>query len=132
MNINAAFPSSYLKAADLQGRAVRVQIADCVIQPLDDGDKPLLTFAGKDRGLILNKTNGGLLAAALGDETDHWRGKTVEIYPDRVMFQGRMVECIRVRVPQDSPAPAMAPAQAASFAAQAPAPAPDFDDSIPF
>ena len=68
MNINAAFPGAYLKAADLQGRAVRVQIQDCVMEHLDDGDKPLLTFAGKDRGLILNKTNGGILAAALGDD----------------------------------------------------------------
>lgn len=125
MNINSAFPSSYLKAADLQGRAVRVQIADCVIQPLDDGDKPLVHFIGKDRGLILNKTNAGILAAALGEETDEWRGQYVELYPDRVMFQGKMVECVRVRAARERPAtPPPAPIQAP--------PATDFSDSIPF
>ena len=89
--------------------------------------------------MILNKTNAGLLAAALGDETDHWRGKQVELYPDRTMFSGRMVECIRVRVPRDAapaqpaPAPALTPEHTASFAAQAPTqPAPAFDDDIPF
>ena len=126
MNINAAFPGAYLKAADLQGRAVRVQIQDCVMEHLDDGDKPLLTFAGKDRGLILNKTNGGILAAALGDETDLWRGHTIELYPDKVMFSGRMVDAIRVRIPREAQP---TPAQPAPPPAPASAP---FDDDIPF
>lgn len=121
MNINTAFPSTYLKAADLQGRAVKVTIKDCVIQPLDDGDKPLLTFVGKDRGLILNKTNAGMLAAVLGDETDHWRGKRIELYPDKTMFSGRMVECIRVRIPQE-----LGPAATTEHAAN------EFDDVVPF
>lgn len=151
MKISDAFPSTYLKAADLQGRTVRVTIADCRMEHFDDESKPLLMFVGKDRGLILNKTNSGMLVAALGDETDLWRGRVVELYPDRVMFSGRMVDAIRLRVPgpaapaatpaavptqAPTPAPQPDPRHAASFAAQAPAPgqpqAVPFDDDIPF
>lgn len=137
MKISEAFPGTYLKAADLQGRTVRVTIADCRMEHLDDETKPLLLFVGKERGLILNKTNSGILVAALGDETDLWRGRVIELYPDRVMFSGRMVDAIRLRVPAGTPAPPPAPPAppAASLAAQAPAlptDRPPFDDDIPF
>lgn len=148
MNIEAEYMtlSAYLKAANLQGRAWQLTIADCRMEHFDDESKPLLLFAGTERGLILNKTNAGILVNAFGPETDAWRGRVVELYPDRVMFAGRIVDAIRVRIPQagaaSSPAaPAPTPAQqhAASLAFQAPssspAPAPvqgsEFRD-IPF
>jgi hypothetical protein len=138
MKISDAYPGSYLKAADLQGRAPRVTIADCRMEHFDDESKPLLLFVGKERGLILNKTTAGILVARLGDDTDAWLWRVVELYPDRVMFQGRMVDAIRVRMPavHQTPPPAAPPAQnpahAASFQAQAPAAAPPFNDDIPF
>lgn len=99
MNISQAFPSNYLKAGDLNGRAVKVRISGCELEDLDGEHKPVLRFEGKQKGMVLNRTNAGVLAAALGDETDNWTGSEVEIYPDRTMFQGRMVDCLRVRVP---------------------------------
>lgn len=142
MKISDAFPSTYLKAADLQGRAVLVTIADCRMEHLDDESKPMLLFVGKGRGLILNKTNAGILVNALGDETDAWRGRVVELYPDRVMFAGRMVDAIRLRIPQApaaSPPPPMHPAAPAATAWQQqaapqafPIPAPELNDDIPF
>jgi hypothetical protein len=103
MKISEAFPSSYLKASDLQGRAVRVTIEGCRLAHLDDESKPALSFRGKKAELLIDKTNAGVLAAALGDETDEWVGREIELYPDRVMFSGRMVDAIRVRVPQPAP-----------------------------
>lgn len=140
MKVNDLYPSKYVRANDLNGQAVRVTIEDCRLEHFDDESKPLLAFVGKQKGLLLNKTNAGLLAAAMGDETDDWRGREVELYPDRVMFQGRMVDAVRLRVPRPAqPAPAqqspMQPAQAASMAAQAPVSAPadqPFDDPVPF
>lgn len=149
MLISAAFPGSYLKAQDLQGRTIPVTIADCRMEDLGGEEKPVLYFEGKERGLVLNKTNASFLVDAYGDETSQWRGRPIELYPARVQFQGRMVDAIRVRVPapplhQPAPGaaapaqpqqPAMQPNQAASMAAQAPAqPAADqpFDDDIPF
>jgi hypothetical protein len=65
-----------------------------------DGEtKPVLYFVGKKKGLVLNKTNATKLSAAYGDETDEWAGKDVILYPDQATFQGRVVDCIRVRVP---------------------------------
>lgn len=104
MKITDAFPSNYLKAADLNGRTVKVTIADCELEHLDDEQKPVLRFQGKQKGMVLNRTNAAVLAAALGDETGAWVGREVELYPDRTMFQGRMVDCLRLRVPAP-PAP---------------------------
>ena len=131
MKISSAFPSTYIKAADLQGRAVRLTISDCRMEHFDDESKPMLTFAGTERGLILNKTNSGVLTNAFGDETDDWRGRAVELYPDRVMFAGRLVDAVRIRIP---PAPAATP-PAPPPAPVAPPPAASaepFVDDIPF
>lgn len=131
MKISEAFPGTYLKAADLRGRTVKVKIADCRMEHLDDETKPLLLFVGKDRGLILNKTNSGILVNSLGDETDLWRGQVIELYPDRVMFSGRMVDAIRVRVPAQPAAPAPEPPPPPPRPTPMPA-AVDLDDDIPF
>lgn len=146
MKISDAYPSAYIKAADLQGRAITVTISDCRLEHFDDESKPLLLFVGASKGLLLNKTNAGTLADAFGDETDDWRGRVVELYPARVMFGGRMVDAIRLRVPTTAPAPdpgthaparsapaGMRPELAASMAVQAPAPeAGASDDPLPF
>lgn len=109
MKISSAFPGAYLKAVDLQGRAARVTIAECAMEHFDEGDKPVLRFSGKDRGLVLNKTNAAVIVDAYGDETNNWRGRPLELYPDRVMFSGRMVDAIRVRIPAAPPVTQPAP-----------------------
>jgi hypothetical protein len=139
MRISDAFPGSYLKAPDLQGRTVSAAIAEVRLEDLGGEEKPVLYFQGKDRGLVLNKTNAGALVSAYGDETTAWTGQRVELFVARVMFQGRMVDGIRVRVPAPAPQatpPQMSPPHAASMAAQAPGRLPTeaapFDDDIPF
>ena len=113
MKMSEAFPSRYLKAADLQGRAARVTIDSCAYEQMGDGqNKPVLSFVGKQKGLVLNKTNAQLLVAAYGDDADAWRGKSLEIYPDRTPMQGKIVDCIRVRVPVPPAVQAPAPADA--------------------
>jgi hypothetical protein len=89
---------------------------------------PSCILQGKDKGLVLNKTNANNIAAVYGDDTDDWIGGGIQLFPTMVDYQGRSVEAIRVRV---------APRKAAS----APQPKPmaesrqtgdDLDDSIPF
>lgn len=107
MKISQAFPSTYLKAADLQGHDVRVAIRDIKFETLGSGQdaeqKAILYFQGKDRGLVLNKTNAQTIAHAYGDETDDWIGQEIELYTAMVQFQSQMVEAIRVRVPRRKP-----------------------------
>jgi len=100
MKIGSVFPSKYLRAADLGGRTVPVTMDVVQVEPLgDDEEKPVLYFAGKAKGLVLNRTNAEVIAAAYGEETDGWIGKPIELYPDKTHFGGRLVDCLRVRVP---------------------------------
>ena len=39
------------------------------------------------------------LASKYGEDTETWVDKDVIVYPDQTLFQGRMVDCIRMRVP---------------------------------
>jgi len=100
MNINQAFPSKYVAAADLQGRDVPVNIANVVREEVgkEEEVRPVMYFAGMKKGMVLNKTNAGTIAAIYGEETDHWIGKPITLYPSTTNNGGgKEVDCIRVR-----------------------------------
>lgn len=97
MDINSAFPSAYLKAADLQNREVTVTMSHVRVEDIGGDQKPVLYFMGKERGLVLNKTNSTNIADAYGPETEGWQGCQVTLFPAWVDFQGRSVQSIRVR-----------------------------------
>ena len=101
MNINDAFPSKYLKASDLKGQAVLVVIARVDEEEIGDDKtmKMVAYFHGKERGIVLNKTNAQMIASKHGPETDGWAGAEIELYPDKTSFQGQLVDCLRVRIP---------------------------------
>jgi hypothetical protein len=142
MKIGAAFPSKYVKASDLpDGQFIPVTIASVVIENVaGDGqaetDKPVLYFSGKEKGLVLNKTNSSEISAAYGDETDDWAGKKILLYAATTPFNGKTVPCIRVKVPKQV-APKAAPKQPVSAAVNAGEYAGESseaikEDSIPF
>lgn len=101
IKISQAFPSKWLKADDIgEHRKVRCTIREAVMETAGDEDKIVIYFNGKDKGLLLNKTNAGRLAVAYGDDTDGWMDKQVLLFVEQVAFQGRMVPGIRVEVPR--------------------------------
>ena len=108
MKISAAFPSKYIKAADLNGRKITVTIDSVEMANIgDDQDKLVVYFEGKTKGFVLNITNANMITEIAGtEETDEWKGVKIALYPTKVDFQGRRVEAIRVDYP-----PAAAPAQ---------------------
>jgi hypothetical protein len=127
MNINDTFSGSLLKAADLNGAQPTVTIASIKMEKLGEDTKPVLYFAGKEKGVALNKTNATNISAAYGPETDHWIGKRVILFSAWVDFQGKSVEAIRIR-----PAPAQQFQQPQSYQPPAPPPqqhVPQFDNS---
>ena len=154
MDISKAFPSNYLKADDLEGKAHELQIAECALEWLGQGkdkeQKPVLFFEGAKKGLVLNVTNATVIREAYGKETNDWAGKPVEVYPTQVEFRGKLVDGIRVRVPKEEsvhellagepPRPTRTePTSAAGGAATNPEPAAgggnaaaELNDSIPF
>jgi hypothetical protein len=95
------YPGRFLKSADLDGKIVTVTIADINAEELE-GDKNkkkreyILTFVGKKKAFVLNKTNACLIVQMFGKNPNTWRGKRVTIYPTQCRFGPKMVDCIRV------------------------------------
>lgn len=97
MKISDAFPSTYLKADDLNGSRPVVVIRSIKFENLGDERKSVLYFEGKDKGLVLNKTNANAITDILGtDETDYWVGARIRLYPIKVDYQGKRVLAIRI------------------------------------
>ncbi len=96
-DIMSAFPSDYLKEADLFGKPKVLTITKTTIEKVGDDNKPVVHFEEADQGLVLNKTNANMISDLHGRETDDWAGKVIELFPHTTEFQGRMVPCIRVR-----------------------------------
>lgn len=126
MKISNAFPSKYLRAADLQDRQVKAVMSRVEMENIGDDDKkPVLYFTKGNKGLVLNKTNSKVIAHAYGDDTDTWEGKELILFPAMVDFRGDSVEAIRVRIPKPPAPPAPAPQTHDELN-------PPIDDDIPF
>jgi len=134
-NINDAFPSNYLKASDLGGREVVVTIDRVAFEAVgrDREMKAVVYFQGKQKGIVLNKTNAKKIIEISGSAlTEEWPGTQVKIYPTETEFGGETVDCIRVKpvgkpamgrmTPAPKPAPVTVPEDAAPLT----------DDDIPF
>lgn len=130
-NVNSMFPSKWLRASDLQGTEIVVTIRSLTMEEVEQGKEaqPVLHFEGKDKGMVLNKTNAMNISTIYGPETDGWIGKPIQLYTTFVDFQGRSVEAIRVKPVQPvslspgsngPPTPAGPPASA------------ELDDEVPF
>jgi hypothetical protein len=96
--------STYLKADDLrEGAEVRLTISKVQVEVIDqDGGKKevaVVYFSGKEKGLVLNATNGSKITGAYGDSIEAVTGKEVILYRDTTEFKGKTVPCLRVRIP---------------------------------
>jgi len=104
MKLNEVYTSTsqFLKAADLQGKTVRLTIGAVGVHEFNDdkdGKKKqlVLSFQGKEKKLGLNVTNATSIAKILGDNTDDWIGGEIKIYPTTTDFGDKKdVPCIRV------------------------------------
>ena len=130
MRLAEVFPSKFLKAEDLADgnggyRRVTVRIRETVMQDIG-GDKAerkaVIYFAGKDKGLVSNRTNADELQTIIGsDDTDNWNGYRVMLFVERVPFQGKKVPALRICAAAQEPAKPTA-ARVAPKAAVAAAP----------
>jgi hypothetical protein len=105
-NINEAFPSNYLKASDIRGVMPIVTIDHVAFEPVGRQRemKAVVYFKGKQKGIILNKTNATKITEIAGSqETDDWDGTRIMLFATETEFSGETVECIRVKaVPANS------------------------------
>lgn len=101
---------SFLKTEDLQGRAVKAVIENIAVEDVkgEDGvEKKLVAhFVGKDKALILNRTNCESIESIVGsDDYAAWCGHTVVLFPTTTKFGAKTVPCLRIRAPQGNVAP---------------------------
>lgn len=133
-NINEVFPSHYLKASDLNGREAVVTIDRVDLEQVgrDKETKAILYFVGKQKGMVLNKTNARKVTEIAGSAlTEEWRGTAVVVYPTETEFAGETVECLRIKAVKK------APAKMSRMTKPEPPPEEDYsaplsDDDIPF
>jgi hypothetical protein len=87
MHRDDVFPSKYFKTADLNGKAVIVEIARAQLETLknakgEEQRKIVLYFTQAQKTLPLNMTNFDVVADICGNDTEDWPGKRIELYPD--------------------------------------------------
>lgn len=103
MNLNDAYPSKYLTAADLDGQDLVFTITGAKLETLGQGDeaetKLVLALKDETKNFVCNKTNASKIAETLGDETDLWLGKSITLGPREVAFGAKTVWSIRVITP---------------------------------
>lgn len=127
-SIHAAFPSAYLRALDLGDHRVAVTISHLKMEDVaGDGErKPVLYFQGKEKGMVLNKTNANTVVDLAGtDDYDKWNGVKLRLFATTTDFKGKTVPCIRLeggvgQKPQPKPEPEPEPDGMSD------------DDSVPF
>ena len=79
------FDRNYLGHFDLQGKEVTVTInkvlaGDLTAQGGRKSKKPIIYFEGKEKGMILNKTNSKTIAAMYGAYVEEWVGKRITLW----------------------------------------------------
>lgn len=97
----------FLYEFDLDGRDVTATIEKVTAGEIEGekgrkSKKPIIRFVGKTKKLAINKTNGKIIAALYGTDTEAWVGQSITMYPTTTTFGGETMPCIRVR-PQRPP-----------------------------
>ena len=98
IDMNQMFPSKYLKGSELPGDTL-VTIAGVKMQEVGKPPemKPVMALVGSEKGMVLNRTNGDVIAKMYGPKASGWLGKKVTIYPTPVEYAGETSIGIRIR-----------------------------------
>ena len=123
-NVNDLTNSRFLKQDDCDPPVlVTIRGYELVnVAPADQKEdkKYVLHFDEDVKPLVLNKTNGSLIAVITGStDFDNWTGHKLVLFKDpSISFGGKLVGGIRVRAPKKQAAPESK--------------APETDDDVPF
>lgn len=113
------YDRNFLSACDLQDDAGRPLSATVTITRVEAGSlqspgqvkkrrAPVLSFANREKRLVVNKTNAKTIASLYGANTDSWVGRRLTIYATTTTFgREKNVPCIRVKpeIPPEKSAP---------------------------
>ena len=59
--------------------------------------KPVLSFEGRSKKLVMNNTNCKTVARLYGNDTDDWVGKDITLFRSQCEVGGETDDCVRVR-----------------------------------
>jgi ABC-type amino acid transport substrate-binding protein len=105
MKTSDAFPSRFMKVADLNGKEVAATISSIEMEKVGDDQKLVAYFKGQLKALVLNRTNTTSIEEIAGtDETDDWTDVRIVLYPSTVFFNGSKVPCVRIKEPRSQTA----------------------------
>lgn len=116
MKITDMFPKKYASGEDLNGKPVTLTIVRIALEEMHPqpgapaSKKYVLYFNGAKRGVILTRPLALQIATIHGDETDNWKGKRIQLYPEPMNVAGQARVAIRARTAPngpDTPPPAM-------------------------
>jgi len=130
--------SDHLKAEDIKNPDGTFRVIQATIESFEvvnfakEGDKDqfkiVLSLVGKDKSVVMNVTNAGLVGAQYGADYTTWPGKDVIITGSPKKYNGNLVPGIDVTpilVPEGQ--------QAKEYAATAEPPPADYaDEDVPF
>lgn len=89
-------------------KVVAVKLKGNPSEGMKENQKPVISFKGTTKKLIVNATIGKTIAAMYGPNVEAWIGKKITLYASTTRAaSGGMVECVRVRptVPSAPAAP---------------------------
>lgn len=138
MNVNELKNSQFLTKEDCTPD-ILVTIKSCEEKDVSTESEPtkmrwVINFEELEKPLVLNVTNGQIIAALLGsEESDDWIGKQIVLWNDMtVMYKGEIKGGIRVRpIRGQGQSPAQPPAAAkGEYRGEQPPPVDESD--IPF
>ena len=105
-NVNDLKTSKFLTKHDVEPAILvtieRDELVNVALETQAPEEKYVLYFKELEKPLVLNMTNGQLIAAIIGSENSgDWAGKQVVLYNDKtVMYAGKLTGGIRVRAVQ--------------------------------
>jgi hypothetical protein len=102
MKVDDMFPSKYLHGSDIKAE-ITVTIAKVAPEKMHNPRKGEITgfvlyVERGSKGIVLGKELANQIADALNiDDTDHWPGKKIILYPEQMTVAGERVTAIRAR-----------------------------------
>ena len=134
MNVNQLKQSKFLTRGDV-GKGILVTIRGDVYQEnvakegAPEENRWCIAFDEVEKPMVLNSTNGQLIAKVCGsEESENWNGHKIVLYDDpNVSFAGKLVGGIRVRAPKQ-PAAKPVPSAVSAIIKPVPKPAPLAED----
>ena len=108
--------SKHLRAEDFpldQKWSLKISDVNLELMPARDGknerNRLILTFAGKQKGLVLNATNQGFIEARLGMNPNAWVGADLVLHRTTTVFGTETVPAFRIIECRKGPAPQREP-----------------------